>query len=102
MRLGFVIAAMVIAGCGGASSSSLPSSSEGEPSAQFLKTGKGKEGNAKIVKFGEEASAEEREAARAVVAANAKDRQDCAEALKRARNRCRRRRKVASVVTIEI
>lgn len=57
---------VVITGCGGGSSSSssgTPASSTAEPSAQFIK----KKGDNSIAEFGEEASADEREAANVVV-----------------------------------
>ena len=79
LRAGFAVAligfALIVNGCGGGSSAS-PSTASGsgpaaEPSAQFLRpTGKNT-----IVKFGEEASAEERSAANVVVVANLKARE---------------------------
>jgi hypothetical protein len=80
LQAGFVLAlaclGLLIVGCGGgsSSSSSSPSSesaSGAEPSAQFLKS----KGKNTIVKFGEEASTEEREAANAVVVENLKARE---------------------------
>jgi hypothetical protein len=81
--LALLALALLIAGCGGGSSSSSSSSSPGsstsssesssgpEPSAQFQKHKNDKA----IVKFGEEASAEEREAASAVVVESLKARE---------------------------
>lgn len=63
--------ALVIAGCGASSSTSSESGSGAEPSAQFLK----KNGKNTIPEFGEEASAEEREAVNTVVVKNLKARQ---------------------------
>jgi len=66
------ILALTVAGCGGGGSGSSPSpSAEGEPSAQFLK----QKSKNTIAKFGEEASAEEREEAGAVLTENLKARQ---------------------------
>ncbi len=80
LRFGLCLALLCIvgvlaAGCGGggSSSSSSEAASGGEPSAQFLNA-KSKKGDAKIVKFGAEASAQEREAVNAVVVENLKAR----------------------------
>jgi hypothetical protein len=63
---------VVIAGCGGgSSSSSSEATSEGEPSAQFIK----QKSDRRFAAFGTEASAEEREAANEVVTENLKARE---------------------------
>lgn len=79
LLLALVCLGLIAAGCGGGSSSSSSSSSgstEGgssaEPSAQFLKS----KSAGKYVKFGAEASTQEREAANAVVVRNLKARED--------------------------
>jgi hypothetical protein len=68
--------ALAVGGCGGGSSTtSPPSSASGsgvEPSAAFLRPNGA---NDRIVKFGEEASVEEREAANAVVVKNLRARE---------------------------
>lgn len=61
-----VVLVAVITGCGSGSSSSSsgsPTASAAEPSAQFIK----RKGDNSIAEFGEEASAEEREAANVIV-----------------------------------
>jgi hypothetical protein len=64
--------APIVSGCGSGSSSTSASESQvEEPSAEFLK----QIGNNKLVKFGEEASEDEREAANAVVVESLKARQ---------------------------
>lgn len=80
LRAGLLLASiclgLIAAGCGGGSSSSSSGNSEAgssaEPSAQFLKS----KSAGKYVKFGAEASTQEREAANAVVVRNLKARED--------------------------
>lgn len=75
--MGLLCLCLVVVACGGGSSSSSGSSgspvgqTEAEPSAQFLQPNSP---NNKIVKFGQEASAEERAAANAVVTESLKAR----------------------------